>query len=531
MPNQLSYTDYYSAQMNFIDRFIRKDYIEGDQERLTRIQQLQKQQLIYFLDDFLNIEKGKELETTRIGYKPLESAHYTPQQLNLAPPANQIKSENRRLSRYRLVYGPVDFYLGSQLEESTRIPVITACAPNLMGSSPGDLDEFSTGGSANRQLKVDAYEKECQKLADFIVGAAKHNGQERLIMPAFGVGVYINKLNPHSKDLARKAMFKAFAQAAEHYQLNIDWIVWSGDRNPQEAAQKLSSYVSGNAFMRPVVHADMMLYAQELLEENNEKVVLLNPGSDRTIGGAYTHKNPKTLEEQMAQQSDLVLLHSEFNKPMVAKFKDEFAARKRMQHAEQEPVSPQPNLKRIANQINAYLEIIDKTWISEHDGNYKVSFKSKEKAQEFSALLASNDILGRSNLPKTVQTDRSYHVVYLTAHQLEKIPTLRVNIISALEEDTLDVPQGRPDLERNSPSMTNISMVVLGGFIAAAGIAAVAIAFTVLNAATLGIPGLVTAAIGAAAVLSGIGLFATELSKSRNTIPRDSMSHNNHLFI
>ncbi|CEG55953.1 hypothetical protein [Legionella fallonii] len=51
----------------------------------------------------------------------------------------------------------------------------------------------------------------------------------------------------------------------------------------------------------------------------------------------------------------------------------------------------------------------------------------------------------------------------------------------------------------------DISMMILGGFIAAAGIAAVALAFTVLNAATMGI---VLAAAGSVAILSGIGFFA-----------------------
>lgn len=63
-----------------------------------------------------------------------------------------------------------------------------------------------------------------------------------------------------------------------------------------------------------------------------------------------------------------------------------------------------------------------------------------------------------------------------------------------------------------SSSMSNISMMVLGGFIAVAGIAAIAIAFTVLHAATLGIPVLLAGA-GMAAVLTGCGLFACNMNK------------------
>ncbi len=74
-------------------------------------------------------------------------------------------------------------------------------------------------------------------------------------------------------------------------------------------------------------------------------------------------------------------------------------------------------------------------------------------------------------------------------------------------------PPSHQTEKTNSLSMSNISMMVLGGFIAAAGIAATAIAFTVLNAATLGIPGLLLAGAGIAAVLAGCGLFASNMNK------------------
>ncbi len=73
----------------------------------------------------------------------------------------------------------------------------------------------------------------------------------------------------------------------------------------------------------------------------------------------------------------------------------------------------------------------------------------------------------------------------------------------------------------HSSSTTNISMMVLGGFIAAVGVAAVAIAFTLLNAATFGIAGLVVAGTGAAAVLSGLGLFAAGAYRNRQTTAPD----------
>lgn len=75
----------------------------------------------------------------------------------------------------------------------------------------------------------------------------------------------------------------------------------------------------------------------------------------------------------------------------------------------------------------------------------------------------------------------------------------------------------------HSSSTANFSMMVLSGFITAIGIAAVAVAFTVLNAATLGTAGLVVAGIGIAATLTGIGLFANACKSSKVITPDDSL--------
>jgi hypothetical protein len=61
---------------------------------------------------------------------------------------------------------------------------------------------------------------------------------------------------------------------------------------------------------------------------------------------------------------------------------------------------------------------------------------------------------------------------------------------------------------------SNISMMVLSGFIAAAGIVAVAIAFTLLSGAAFGPAGFVVAGIGAAGALAGVGLFAAHKASS-----------------
>ncbi len=77
-------------------------------------------------------------------------------------------------------------------------------------------------------------------------------------------------------------------------------------------------------------------------------------------------------------------------------------------------------------------------------------------------------------------------------------------------------------VEKNSLSTANISMMVLGGFIAAVGISVVAIAFTVLNASTFGISGLVVAGFGVACTLSSLGLFSCSSDKDCQITKGDS---------
>ncbi len=74
-------------------------------------------------------------------------------------------------------------------------------------------------------------------------------------------------------------------------------------------------------------------------------------------------------------------------------------------------------------------------------------------------------------------------------------------------------------------SFSDISMQILGGFLAALGAAAVAVAFVALNAATFGVAGLITAGSGAAAILSGVGLFGIGAYRSCQSTPDESLAN------
>lgn len=89
--------------------------------------------------------------------------------------------------------------------------------------------------------------------------------------------------------------------------------------------------------------------------------------------------------------------------------------------------------------------------------------------------------------------------------------------------------QPAPTNEARYSSTMDISMMVLGGFIAAMGIFAVAIAFVALNASTFGIGGVVMASLGFAAICSGAGLFAAGAYKNSQTFSEDSLGFSGHI--
>jgi hypothetical protein len=97
---------------------------------------------------------------------------------------------------------------------------------------------------------------------------------------------------------------------------------------------------------------------------------------------------------------------------------------------------------------------------------------------------------------------------------IAKSSNSRKQVIKQLTQ-TKDRQPEQAEVDINSSSINNISLIALSGFIAVLGITAVAIAFTVLNVATFGIPGIVVTTIGITLALSGMGLFAASAYKNR----------------
>ncbi|CEG55567.1 hypothetical protein [Legionella fallonii] len=409
MPRQLNYTQYYQEQMDFLVRYLENHPLNHvEQTRAQRIKNKLARQQVHFTDDFLAITPGDELLATRIGYVPPNGTN-----ISLLAPDKDRANGYRHLTRQRLVYGPVDFYLGGQLDSPTEIPVITTCAINLMGTSPYDSARFNPNGIFN----ATEYQKECNKLADFIVSAAKQHGHQRLVMPAFGVGLYIKTIDSTSQIKARDLMYRAFAMAAQKHQLQVDWIVWAKDtkNDPVRVQQDLS--VLSNPYISPIIHADFLQYGQELLAKNVD-AVLLNAGSDRTVGGHYTANKGSMerlpVEEQMTQQSDLAVLHTEYNSVMADNFRKQVVARRQSIAQPKPPVvhisapyTPLAGANDNALAIKNYLGVNEHPWVLSNGTDYKISFKGGASAQ---ALVNKGQ-----GLNLRVIQEGSYSAVYLSA--------------------------------------------------------------------------------------------------------------------
>ncbi len=306
-------------QQNKLDDFFRNNFqYIAYKERVLRIKVLEEQQKIFFLDEFLDVPMEHIDDSLKIGYYPHEQLphkkyHYSPDQILLAPEGE--KAIYRAFTKHRLVYGPIDFYLPGK--NTVSFNVISACGPNLMGTSPADERTYLDNGNLNTL----AYTRTCIALADFIVGTAKNQGNTKLIMPAFGMGVYIKNVPIAQRPEAVRIMYQAFAYAAFTFQLSVDWVVWSQEKNSYLQKTYLDQLKGYNSFINNVPHADMLAYAADLVGQGIPCAVL-NAGSDRTIGGKFIAQNPTTVEEQLAQKSDLMLLHTVFNLKMIQKFVD-----------------------------------------------------------------------------------------------------------------------------------------------------------------------------------------------------------------
>lgn len=416
----------FDKKMNLLANLLEKKPLHP--KLLELLDQLQKEQQIFLHEEYARIPLEHAADTMKIGYLPAGMPETEANKNFLAP----REAHYRHLSRYRIVYGTVQ----DMSPAATRFPVLTTCAVNLSGTSERDLKDFTQGLGDNRLLNAAKYQQECEKGADFIVGTVKNQNKTRLIMPAFGVGVYIAKLAPEEKVKAKEIMYKAFEKAASKHKVKVEWLIWAQEndalatKRANDEGNQLSRLVDQSEFIKPVTHHDIITYSME--ESLSKKdFVMLNPGSDRTVGGKYITLNPKTLEEQIAQKTILMELQSAtFNPYLVDKLVTEL---KKLQ-------AKTPAFSQTSSQSNQVRQSdkIDFTEVSKdiastfkvtppvifEQGNIIVSFTDKPSAAKFASEIFKQHQIGSLKFvgqQKTVQSDNHNFFVALTKSQYTQL--------------------------------------------------------------------------------------------------------------
>jgi hypothetical protein len=204
------------------------------------------------------------------------------------------------------------------------VAIINARAPNFMGTSNHDLMEYtmyqgkevtktvleSFGGTYpdnSFTLDENKYRQTMREIARKMCQIAKENGKTTLVIPEFGVGIYVKLLTPESKDAAKRIMAQEFNEAAKNSNINVKLIVFGVNKDKEILDYK--KYV-GVGSKVDVVNGDIF---DEMHKQGSDACAFANPGSDRTIGGDRERPDPHTLEEKMAQSGTLVQVTSKVN--------------------------------------------------------------------------------------------------------------------------------------------------------------------------------------------------------------------------
>lgn len=182
--------------------------------------------------------------------------------------------------------------------------------------------------------------------------------------------------------------------------------------------------------------------------------------------------------------------------------------------------------------MNAWIQPTVSTNTQKHESTHGTSLQSLQYYQSTGGnqrlVIKDNNIVGYEYRNGTSEAwrqsgDPSRYTALIRGFQNQNLHRV-IESSPRVEPESGEIIPLRQTGDISSSSPTNISMMVLGGIIAVVGITAVAIAFTVLNAATLGIAGLTVASVGVALALSGVGLFAVGVNKNSQPMVDESLS-------
>lgn len=357
-------------------------------------------------------------------------------------------SKDRAFTKYRVIVSKVPILNADGTVDV--ITVITACAPNLMGTSEWDKKEFI---DADGNLKQKEYEEACQEIANLIAFAVKDNNIESVKIADFGLGAYLHRFKKDEKfdqiNLARNIMYSAFKKAAETYEVKIDWIIFKDESRAKQLSEQYPSKCI--SFSDGDIINGMTKWSRE-----NSINAVVNNGSDRTICGKFTtSRKTATTEEQLGKNTLIFLIQTILNpvlhknvcivdtakgeivgKPVIAPYNPETYIqpeyeKERVKNIVTEQSTASENKTNLAEE-KKFLETISDISLKEvtlsalsgREPNLKITFQNSEDPEKFTLALFNRYQVGscrdRYNpKPKSVIVDNNEKVVYVTEKEMK----------------------------------------------------------------------------------------------------------------
>lgn len=223
----------------------------------------------------------------------------------------RLNTKHRSVTSFALCY-----WDGKQQVSPFPIVITTGCGVNFMGSSKEEKEKYFKSGTLLTANLIGIY----KQLFKQWLSAQDEAGFNVVMLPFIGGGVYLKELGDYDKNLAVRSIQEGLKQAINASQFNhILEIIFalpdetSGKRSDayKAAVDIFKKGYDGNVPTLTVANVDIFSAAKEL-SDKRLKVGIINPGSDRTIGGHYkkvwkrTDISASPMEELLSLVTDFV---------------------------------------------------------------------------------------------------------------------------------------------------------------------------------------------------------------------------------
>jgi predicted NAD-dependent protein-ADP-ribosyltransferase YbiA (DUF1768 family) len=247
----------------------------------------------------------------------------------------------RHKSKHRTITSNVTCYangFGEPLKTPLQLVITSGCAPNFTTSTKDEeffLDSKRVDGNAEFKNNGREYKAFMETLFLRMLRDQAERGVQVVVLPEIGGGLYLGCLSDNGRAEASKLYNEALKNVlAKHSFPPIEEIIRplpdikaKDAKNEARSAAFLKAteeFSTFNGSPRVTIANTDALEAAIIATREGKKAGIINPGSDRTIGGNYyntgtgRHSESTTLEEVLCNVTDLALVQSSSFNPDIS---------------------------------------------------------------------------------------------------------------------------------------------------------------------------------------------------------------------